>query len=62
MKLSTWLSLTLSVVLPVLANEAPKELVIETVSKPDDCSVTAKTGDSIRVHYVRFIDLLNNSV
>ncbi|GJE97745.1 FKBP-type peptidyl-prolyl cis-trans isomerase [Phanerochaete sordida] len=48
-------------VLPLLALAAvaladeervpPTELVIETTYKPDDCPVTAKDGDSIKVHY-----------
>ncbi|KAK1226084.1 Peptidyl-prolyl cis-trans isomerase fpr2 [Marasmius sp. AFHP31] len=37
-----------------LAAEPPKELVIETTSKPDDCTVQAQKGDQIQVHYVRF--------
>ena len=36
-----------------LAAEAPTELVIDTTYLPDNCHVKAKTGDSIRVHYVR---------
>lgn len=32
--------------------EAPAELDIKTTYKPDDCPATAKTGDSIKVHYV----------
>ncbi|KAJ8076295.1 Peptidyl-prolyl cis-trans isomerase fpr2 [Marasmius tenuissimus] len=34
-----------------LAAEPPKELVIETTSKPDDCTVQAQKGDQIQVHY-----------
>jgi len=52
MYLLSWLPLLISVALPALAQEPPKELVIETTYTPDDCSVRAKTGDSIRVHYV----------
>ncbi|KXN80784.1 hypothetical protein AN958_07350 [Leucoagaricus sp. SymC.cos] len=53
MQLLNWLPLLISISLPVLAKEAPKELVIETTYKPDDCTVFAKIGDSVRVHYVR---------
>ena len=35
-----------------LAAEAPSELVIETLHTPEDCSVKAKTGDNLEVHYV----------
>jgi len=52
MYLLSWLPLLIPVALPVLAQESPKELVIETTYTPDGCSVHAKTGDSIRVHYV----------
>jgi len=31
--------------------EPPKELQIDVTHKPEDCSVTAKKGDSIEVHY-----------
>ncbi|KAG2016453.1 peptidylprolyl isomerase [Coprinopsis cinerea AmutBmut pab1-1] len=33
------------------AKEAPKELQIETTFTPEDCSVKAKTGDNLEVHY-----------
>lgn len=36
----------------VLAKEPPTELVIETTFTPEDCSVKAKTGDNLEVHYV----------
>lgn len=52
MHLLSWLSLFVSVVFPVLAQEPPKELIVETTYTPEECSVLAKTGDSIRVHYV----------
>lgn len=38
----------------VAVAEPPTELQIETTYKPADCSITAKTGDSIKVHYVSF--------
>ena len=38
--------------LVALAKKPPTELQIDTTYKPDDCTVTAKTGDSIKVHYV----------
>jgi hypothetical protein len=53
MQLFNWIPyFILAIVLPVLANEAPKDLVIETVYKPDDCKTTAMSGDSLAVHYV----------
>lgn len=56
MQLLNWLPcFLLAVVLPVLAEEPPTELVIDTVYKPESCPNQAKTGDSIQVHYVRFI-------
>lgn len=56
MQLLNWLPcFLLAVVLPVLAEEPPTELVIDTVFKPESCPNQAKTGDSIQVHYVRFI-------
>ncbi|KAF9494962.1 hypothetical protein BDN71DRAFT_1448081 [Pleurotus eryngii] len=33
------------------AKEPPTELQIDVTFKPDDCSVTAKTGDKVQVHY-----------
>ncbi|KAJ3561424.1 hypothetical protein NP233_g5098 [Leucocoprinus birnbaumii] len=51
MQLLNWFSLLALVALPVLAKEPPTNLVIDTIYKPADCSVFAKTGDSIRVHY-----------
>jgi hypothetical protein len=53
MKFFNWLLLIPSVALPVLAQKPPENLVIESYHKPADCSVKAKIGDSIRVHYVR---------
>ncbi|KAI0339840.1 hypothetical protein BDW22DRAFT_1360859 [Trametopsis cervina] len=41
----------LAFALVVSAAEPPSELKIDTTYKPADCSVTAKTGDSIKVHY-----------
>jgi hypothetical protein len=32
--------------------EAPKELVIDTTFKPEDCPQTAQKFDQIKVHYV----------
>ena len=46
----------LSLVLAVLAKEAPKDLVIDTTFLPKDCTVKAKKGDKISVHYVGIID------
>ncbi|PSR79249.1 hypothetical protein PHLCEN_2v7107 [Hermanssonia centrifuga] len=51
MQLFNWLSLFLFAFV-VSAAEPPTELQIDTTFKPDDCSVTAKTGDKIKVHYV----------
>ncbi|KAG6897781.1 FK506-binding protein 2B [Termitomyces sp. T32_za158] len=31
--------------------EPPTELVIETTYKPDECTVSARKGDQIQVHY-----------
>ena len=42
----------LAFALVALAKEPPTELQIDVTHKPDDCTVTAKTGDSIKVHYV----------
>lgn len=42
----------LAAALVAQAAEAPTTLQIETIYKPDDCTVTAATGDSIKVHYV----------
>ncbi|THG98421.1 hypothetical protein EW026_g3765 [Hermanssonia centrifuga] len=50
MQLFNWLSLFLFAFV-VSAAEPPTELQIDTTFKPDDCSVTAKTGDKIKVHY-----------
>lgn len=55
MQFFNWLlCLILTVVLPVLAKKkAPKELVIDTTYKPEECTNKAQSGDSIKVHYVR---------
>ncbi len=34
------------------AKEPPTELQIDTTFLPEDCSVKAKTGDKVQVHYV----------
>ncbi len=52
MQLSRWIS-ALVFVAAVWAAEPPAELVIETTFTPEDCTVKAQTGDSIKVHYVR---------
>jgi hypothetical protein len=36
-----------------LADDAPKELVIDTTHVPETCKTKAATGDAIKVHYVR---------
>jgi len=42
----------LAVVLPALATaEPPADLVIDSVSKPAECTVLAQAGDAIQVHY-----------
>ena len=56
MKFLSWFSV-IALALAASAQDAqervpPTELVIETTYKPDDCTVTAKTGDAIKVHYV----------
>ncbi|KZS98619.1 hypothetical protein SISNIDRAFT_448897 [Sistotremastrum niveocremeum HHB9708] len=48
--LFNWLTLAL-LPLAALAADAPKELVIDVIHKPDDCKLTAQTGDKISVHY-----------
>ncbi|KAI0074393.1 hypothetical protein K474DRAFT_1601565 [Panus rudis PR-1116 ss-1] len=37
--------------LAVVAKDPPTELQIDVTFKPEDCSVTAKPGDQIKVHY-----------
>jgi hypothetical protein len=51
MYLLSWISL-LVFSLVVCAKESPTELQVDTTYKPTDCPATAKTGDSIKVHYV----------
>ncbi len=46
----------------VLAAEPPKELEIRTTYTPEECTVKATKGDSIRVHYVRYIVPYESSV
>jgi len=53
MKFFSWVPL-LALAAVALADEErvpPTELQIEVTYKPDDCLVTAKNGDSIKVHY-----------
>ncbi|KAG0238291.1 hypothetical protein B0O80DRAFT_245805 [Mortierella sp. GBAus27b] len=35
----------------VVAYEAPKELKIETISKPEGCKTLSKHGDNLSMHY-----------
>jgi hypothetical protein len=49
--LKFWFSM-LALVVCALAAEPPKELEIAVTYLPDDCPAKAKTGDSIKVHYV----------
>ncbi|KAH8119312.1 hypothetical protein DFH11DRAFT_1500951 [Phellopilus nigrolimitatus] len=50
MQLFSWLSFLL--VLPVLALcDAPTELEIKTVFKPEECPQIAESGDFVSVHY-----------
>ncbi|KAF9581218.1 Peptidyl-prolyl cis-trans isomerase fpr2 [Lunasporangiospora selenospora] len=35
----------------VMAYDAPKELQIEVVSKPEDCKLLSKAGDKLSMHY-----------
>ncbi|GJJ73205.1 FK506-binding protein 2 [Entomortierella parvispora] len=35
----------------VLAYEAPKDLVIDVISKPENCKTTSKVGDKLSMHY-----------
>jgi hypothetical protein len=51
MLLVKWVSSILFAVV-VLAAEPPTELDIKTTHAPADCTVKAKKGDSIKVHYV----------
>jgi len=51
MKFFSWLS-CLFFAAVVLAKEAPEKLVIDTTYLPYDCTVKAKKGDQIAVHYV----------
>ena len=51
MQILTWFSM-LVFAFVVKAAEAPTELQIDTTYKPPECPVTAKSGDSIKVHYV----------
>ena len=53
MQLLSWLSFALLGAIVVAAKEPPKELLIETTHTPSECSNKAKTGDKIKVHYVR---------
>ena len=56
MKFLNWLSVAALAVVASAADTQeripPTELVVETTYKPEDCPVTAKTGDAIKVHYV----------
>lgn len=53
MQFLSWFSV-LALALAASAQDRPEvtELQIETTYKPEDCPVTAKTGDAIKVHYV----------
>ncbi|OJA18670.1 hypothetical protein AZE42_08857 [Rhizopogon vesiculosus] len=48
--LKFWFSM-LTLVVCALAAEPPKELDVAVTFLPDDCPITAKTGDAIKVHY-----------
>lgn len=53
MKFLSWFSV-LALALTVSAEERvpPTELEIETTFMPEECPLTAKSGDAIKVHYV----------
>ncbi|KAJ8518130.1 hypothetical protein ONZ45_g4755 [Pleurotus djamor] len=40
-----------SALVALAAKEPPKDLVIDVTFKPEDCTVQAKTGDGVQVHY-----------
>ncbi|KAK7473137.1 Peptidyl-prolyl cis-trans isomerase fpr2 [Stygiomarasmius scandens] len=50
MQLFNWL-LCLLFAVTAYAAEPPTELQIDTTFKPESCSVTAKSGDLVKVHY-----------
>jgi len=50
MQLLNWLSIAI-LALAVSAYDAPTELIIDSTYTPADCSVKAKKGDQIKVHY-----------
>ncbi|TFK18298.1 hypothetical protein FA15DRAFT_628037 [Coprinopsis marcescibilis] len=50
MQLLGWLT-ALVLAGAVVAKEPPTELVIDTTFVPQDCTVKAKTGDNLEVHY-----------
>ncbi|KAF9946952.1 Peptidyl-prolyl cis-trans isomerase fkbp13, chloroplastic [Mortierella alpina] len=35
----------------VMAYDAPKELIIDVISKPEGCSTLSKSGDKLSMHY-----------
>ncbi|KAF9361251.1 Peptidyl-prolyl cis-trans isomerase fpr2 [Mortierella sp. AD094] len=35
----------------VVAYDAPKELIIDTISKPEGCKTLSKAGDKLSMHY-----------
>ncbi|KAF9915899.1 Peptidyl-prolyl cis-trans isomerase fpr2 [Lobosporangium transversale] len=48
---STLIAGALLLAAQVIAYEAPKELVIDVVSKPKDCTNLSKDGDKLSMHY-----------
>ena len=52
MRWKTWLAFLLLPAALVSASEAPTELVVERTLIPDDCVLSAESGDFVKVHYV----------
>ncbi|KAL6457803.1 hypothetical protein MHYP_G00330330 [Metynnis hypsauchen] len=50
-------ALTLSAAQESEAEKAVEELVVETLAKPETCTVTSELGDTLRIHYTgRLLD------
>ncbi|KAF9140884.1 Peptidyl-prolyl cis-trans isomerase fpr2 [Mortierella sp. GBA39] len=51
MKFTTLAAGALFLVAQVMAYDAPTELVIDVISKPEGCTTLSKSGDKLSMHY-----------
>ncbi|KAF9189492.1 Peptidyl-prolyl cis-trans isomerase fpr2 [Haplosporangium sp. Z 767] len=51
MKFTTLAAGALFLVAQVMAYDAPEDLIVDVISKPENCKVVSKEGDKLSMHY-----------